>query len=703
MNNPPTDPPISDRAPIIPAESGFQRLKRRVFGGPKNLYDKAIFHQLTLISLLAWIGLGGDALSSASYGPQESIAVIKGHPHLVVALALATAATVFIISTAYSKLIELFPNGGGYGVATRLLGQRVGMISGCALLVDYVLTIAVSITACSLAIFSFLPLEWFVPDPAWVHEVAQLQRVAADKIPALTHDLTIASRNHWMLGVDITAIVGLMALNLRGVKESIVMLTPIFLVFVITHVILLGAGFLLHIPQMPETAQVVADGFHSDLGTIGLSGMALLLVSAYAMGGGTYTGIEAVSNALPLMREPRVQTAKRTMLYMAISLAVMASGLLMCYLLWNIQPSEGGKTMNAMLAEAVAVHFPAGKWFVVITLLSEGALLVVAAQTGFIGGPRVLANMAVDSWTPRRFASLSERLTTENGIVIMGVAALGMVLYAQGKISVLIVIYSINVFLSFALTMLGMTLLWLRRRAEPAIRFRRVALFGTGFALCATILIFTCWSQFQNGGSLALVVTGGLATLCLLIRSHYHLVNNKVAKLYATLGNLPPASTVSPGEPDAKQPTAVVLVGSFGGLGIHTTLNLFRAFPHHFKNLVFVSVGVVDSGDFKGADTVDELHKRTEETLAKYVAMANGMGIPASARFAVGTDAVEEATRLCLEVSKDFPKSTFFAGKIIFQRELWYQWLLHNDTAFSVQKRLHWEGKTMVVLPARIR
>ena len=126
---------------------------------------------------------------------------------------------------------------------------------------------------------------------------------------------------------------------------------------------------------------------------LGVTGLLLLLTRAYALGGGTYTGIEAVSNGLPIMREPRVQTAKRTMAYMAGSLAFTATGLLLCYLLWHVAPVEG-KTLNAVLVEGPAGGFPGGAAFVVLRLVSEGALLVVAAQAGFLDGPRVLANMA---------------------------------------------------------------------------------------------------------------------------------------------------------------------------------------------------------------------------------------------------------------------------------------------------------------------
>ena len=145
-----------------------------------------------------------------------------------------------------------------------------------------------------------------------------------------------------------------------------------------------------------------------------------------------------------------------------------------------------------------------------------------------------------------------------------------------------------------------------------------------------------------------------------------------------------------------------VLVGTYGGLGIHTTLNIFRAFPDHFRNLVFITVGVIDSGAFKGESAIELLRAQTEETLKKYVELARGMGIPATGQMAIGTDAVHEAQRICLDLARELPRTTFFAGKVIFQRERWYQRLLHNETAFAIQKRLQWAGQTMVIIPARV-
>ncbi len=672
----PTTPPASGPRerigsaplPVADEPSLLARTTRMVLGGPRDLRDRALFHSLTLVSFLAWIGLGADALSSSSYGPQEGYRVVRDHPHLALALAILTAGTVFLISSAYSRLIEVFPNGGGYGVASRMLGPRIGVISGCALMTDYVLTITVSIAAVGDAMFSFLPPGWL----AW-------------KFPG-----------------EAAVIMGLIVLNLRGVKESIVWLTPIFILFVLVHIVLIGGGLILHLDAAGAVATRVADGFNTDISGIGAFGMLMLLLKAYALGGGTYTGIEAVSNALPLLREPRVATAKRTMMYLAISLAITAGGLVLCYLLWDV-PDVPGKTSNAVLAEQVGAHLPWGGGFVISVLLTEAALLVVAAQAGFIGGPRVLANLAVDSWMPHRFAALSERLNTDNGILIMGVLALGGLWWTGGDITTLVVMYAINVFLSFSLTMLGMIRWWIRAKDTLSVKIRRLALFGAGFIICLTILIVTAWQEFNRGGSTALIVTGLLTSLCLLIHAHYQLTISKLRKLFSDLGNQPrsPTAPVTPFDPKAH--TAVVLVGGYGGLGIHTVLNVFKTFPHVYKNLVFISVGVVDSGAFKGEDTVDELRERTQENLVKYVELANGLGVPSTFRMAIGTDAVDEVETLCLAVAKEFPRSTFFAGKIIFQRERWYHWLLHNNTANLVQKRLHWVGRTMVILPARLR
>ena len=660
----PVPPPLGADSPETLAE----RMRRTVFGKPRNLRDSNLFHSISLIPFLAWVGLGADGLSSSAYGPEEAFKTLGTHTYLAIGLALVTGITVAIISAAYRGIIEAFPHGGGgYLVASKLLGRSAGVVSGSALLVDYVLTITVSIAAAGDVIFSFLP----------------------------------ASCIGLKLPMEIGFIFALTALNIRGVRESAIALAPIFMVFVLSHAAVIVGGILAHASAIPATARAVSSGFANGIGTLGAGGMMLLFVHAYSLGGGTYTGIEAVSNGVPIMREPRVYTAKRTMLYMAVSLAFTAAGLLVCYLLWDVAPVPG-KTLNAVLVEKMTAHIPFGTPLAIITLLSEGVLLVVAAQAGFLDGPRVLANMAIDHWVPRRFAALSDRLTTQNGIVVMGAASLAALIYTGGDVGKLVVMYSINVFLTFSLSMFAMAKETIATRASLKHWRRKAGLFVVGFVMCATILAITVVEKFREGGWLTLLVTLGVVALCFLIRRHYRQVELQLAHLYHDVRQIETGS--QPPLPITKgaAPTACVLVPSYGGVGIHTVLNVFRAFPNHFQNLVFISVGVIDSGGFKGADGVEALDENTQTMLNQYGSLASTLGVPSTFRYAVGTDAVAEAERLCRQVMQEFPVVTFFGGKIVFAREQWYQRLLHNETAIAIQKRLYWHGATMVILPARV-
>src|SRR6266849_1428049 len=431
----PPPPPPEPEPPLPPTR--WQRFKRALLGGPKDVQDPLLFQHISLAAFLAWVGLGADGLSSSSYGPEEAFKALGEHQYLAVFLAALTALTVLILAASYSKIIEHFPfGGGGYVVATKLLGPRWGVVSGSALLVDYILTITTSIASGADAVFSSLPDNF-----------------------------------HFLkLPTEVVVIAALTVMNLRGVKESVTTLVPIFLTFVLTHAVVIVGGVFVHLGRASEVVEHVRTGLNHDLGTLGTFAVLALFMRAYSLGAGTYTGIEAVSNGLQIMREPRVATAKRTMFYMAVSLAVTAAGIILGYLLINVSPVPG-QTMNAVLTSKLAgswnvagLHF--GKWFVVITLLSEALLLFVAAQAGFIDGPRVMANMAHDSWLPHRFTALSDRLTMQNGVVL---------------------IYSINVFLTFSLSEMGMVRYWVQNRKKYPDWSRHIVIHIIGLVLCLSI------------------------------------------------------------------------------------------------------------------------------------------------------------------------------------------------------------------------
>lgn len=650
----------------------FERLKRLLVGAPRDIEDPKVHHRISLIAFMAWVGLGADGLSSSAYGPEETFKALGEHYYLAVVLALAMAATIFIISYAYSRIIEHFPlGGGGYVVATRLLGPRFGLLSGSALLIDYVLTISVSLAAGTDAFFSFLPPDY------------QPYKLAA--------------------AVGATAILTL--LNLRGVKESVTVLLPVFMLFIVTHAIVILGTIGIHMSDAPAVAREVTGKFQTGLSTLGWAGMAALCLRAYSMGAGTYTGIEAVSNGLAIMREPKVETGKRTMLYMALSLALTASGIILCYLLLHARP-EAGKTMNAVLIERFTAEsgwFGTGAWFVITALFAEAALLFVAAQAGFIDGPRVMANMANDGWLPHRFASLSDRLTVQDGILLMSGASLATLLYTGGNTGTLVLMYAINVFITFCLTEGSMIRFWLSNRVKYPDWNRKIVIHVMGFTLCFSILVVNTYEKFGEGGWVTLVATSALVALCYYIKHHYGKVQNNLKRLDEILVELPQEPEPAPAvKLDKKAPTAVLLVGAYRGLGVHCLLAVQRLFPTYFKNFIFVSVGVVDSVTFHGVEAVDEVRERTEAALKKYVELARGWGLAADYRLALGVDVVDEAEQLCHQIVKDYPRCIVFAGKLVFEREGWSQRLLHNETAFQLQRRLQFSGLNSMVLPVRV-
>jgi hypothetical protein len=295
-----------------------------------------------------------------------------------------------------------------------------------------------------------------------------------------------------------------------------------------------------------------------------------------------------------------------------------------------------------------------------------------------------------------------ERLTTQNGILIMGGSALAALLYSRGDVRHLVVMYSINVFLTFSLSMLGMARSLFSRRGSEEPWKKEFTLFAGGFLFCFTILVVTVFEKFGEGGWVTLLVTGTIISLCFLVRRHYRTTNAKLSQLYAILSEIPRVTDKAPAPLNPNEPTAAVLVGGYTGLGIHTTLAAFREFPGKFKNVVFISVGAVDSGAFKGEDAVELLKEKVQKELEKYVDLMSGQGVPATYKLAVGTDVVSELERLCLEVAREFPQVTYFAGQLVFQSERWYQSILHNETAYILEKRLHLAGRAMVIIPGRV-
>ena len=601
--------------------STTERIRKIFVGKARDLKDENIFEKVTLVAIMAWIGLGSDGLSSSCYGPEEAYRALGNYHGMTIFIALAVVVTIAIISSSYSQIIKLFPSGGGgYQVASKLLSPRIGMISGSSLIVDYVLTIAISVASGVDAIFSNFPAAFQV----------------------------------YKLWTTLAIIFLLLLLNLRGVKESVLSLMPIFIVFLLTHLFAIIYPILFHTNDFINLVPEATREFKHASNSIGTFGVLLILARAYSMGAGTYTGIEAVSNSMVILKEPRVKTGIATMRLMAFSLGITVLGLMAAYSLFHLKHIPG-KTMNANLLEAMTAGW--NKWigetFVIITLISEAALLFVGAQTGFLGGPRIISNMAQDNWFPRRFSVLSDRLVTQNGLILMAVAASFVLLVTGGNVTMLVVLYSINVFITFTLSQAGMVRHWWQVKKREGYWIPKLLINGLGLLLTVSILFTVVFVKFTEGGWLTILITSSLIFFVMRVKNHYVRAAKLISRLDHKMlrqvegamlswekGNRPMP------EIDPESHTACICVNDFNGVGINTFLKIREDFEN-YKNFIFISVGMVDTGNFKGEEELQNLEDNVKYNLKKYEELAHAYGCFADSYYAIGclsytSDAADE-------------------------------------------------------------
>ena len=555
----------------------YDKLRRVVIGAPLDPLSQTTRQHIALAAFIAWVGLGADGLSSSAYGPEEAFKALGAHTHLGLFMALATAATVFVIALAYNQVIELFPTGGGgYRVATSLIGPRAGLVSGAALIVDYVLTIAISVASGVDALFSLLP----------------------------------AAIGHFKLATELLLVVVLLVLNMRGMKESIRLLLPIFVGFFVTHLLLIVYGVLGHsqgltlvVPDaLAESKKLVHD--------IGWVAALSLFLRAYSLGRRDLHRHRGGLEQRPdLARAGGAHRQADDVLHGA--LARVHGG--RHHPAVSAVAGEAGRRPDAERRGIRQHHRQprpvAGinQVALLLVLVFEAGLLFVAANTGFLGGPAVLSNMAADSWLPHQFRHLSTRLVTQNGIVIMGLAALGILLWSGGKVDLLVVLYSINVFLTFSLSLLGLCIYWWRKRKTDSRWSYRFVLSGLGLAVTSGILVVTTVEKFGEGGWVTVVITSLVIALCLAIHRHYDEVKARLKEVdeIFSAARCPTCENPPPLVPEA--PTAVFMVGSSRGGGLHTVLWVQRLFPDHFKNFVFISAKAVDAQSYGGAEQIKKL------------------------------------------------------------------------------------------------
>lgn len=640
-----------------------------VVGSARDPFDPATKQRIGLVTLLAWAGFGANGLSSACYGPEKAFLALGEHTELAPALALVTMLTVFLVAAAHAQLIKLFPSGGGgYRIAKELLGPGFGLVSGAALLIDYILAVVVSVVSGTDAIFSALP----------------------------------AAAQAYKLYVELVLTALLILLNLRGMRESIRLLLPVMIGFLVLHGGLILSGIFM---QSGHLAHAVTDSAQQTFAlsqATGITFTAAIFLRAYAFGGSTYTGVDAVSNNVNLLAEPRIRTGTHTSFYVALSLALTAGGLIFLYSLWPTPPSTS-RTLNAVVFDAVIRQWQLGPatsdtllW---LTLAFEGGVLLVAANSIFIFAPSLLGYMASDSWLPHRFRNLSNQLVRSNGVYFIGICALILLLLTGGDVKPLLVLFSINVFLSLALSKLGLCRHWWRSRTENRLWPLRLTLAATSFAITGGLLFLTLTEKFLDGGWVTCCLTLLVIAACIAIKRHYRWVKQKRREMDAIFLPVVDAFENAPEIPaDSSLPSAIFFVTEHLGSAMHELLWVQRLFPERFRNIVFVSVLEIDAKALGAADIRIAAEEKVEKTLQALERFCQGNGLGTARYIGYGTDPVEELDRLTIRVVEEFPDSVCFASKFILPMNRWITEWLHNQTTAALQHRLHLQAIPLVIL-----
>ncbi|KRK39284.1 APC family permease [Levilactobacillus parabrevis] len=398
----------------------WRYLKRVLIGKPLKTMDEG-GQALTKFKALAL--LSSDALSSVAYGTEQITTVLITLSAAALMYQLWVAALVlillFAITLSYQQIIHAYPSGGGaYVVASTNWGQSAGLVAGGSLLVDYMLTVAVSTTSGTEAITS--------------------------AIPALSP---------YSVLISVLIVIGIMLLNLRGMRESAAFLTGPVYFFILMIFIMIGVGF-----YNIVTGNIT---YHASAQLGGsVSGMTLLLfLRAFSSGSSSLTGVEALSNAVPNFKKPKSHNAAATLAIMATILAIFFAGITFLSYYMGVRP-QAGQTVLSQIASGVFGH---GVIYYVLQL-STALILAVAANTGFSAFPILAYNLAKDKFLPHAYLDRGDRLGYSNGIISLAVGAIVLIFIFHGQTTLLIPLYAIGVFVPFVLSQSGMIIHWFRTR-----------------------------------------------------------------------------------------------------------------------------------------------------------------------------------------------------------------------------------------------
>lgn len=503
--------------------------------------------------------LSSDAISSVAYATESCMGVLilagLSSLHLVLPISIAIVVLLAIVAISYSQTIPAYPNGGGsYIVAKDNLGVNAGLVAAAALLIDYVLTVSVSV-ASGVQNLASIPAFNFLTGP------------------------------HLEALVDVGLVIVITMVNLRGVRESgsIFAIPTYFFIFSAILMIVLGFfdAFVLH--HQPLVAQFHVINNQAVHATESVS--LFLILRAFASGCSAMTGVEAISNGVPAFKKPEARNARITLMWMAIVLGVLFSGIAILTLSYGIAPDPSGAT--TVIAQLSSRIF-SGPLAFMYPLFQIGILLILtlAANTSYADFPRLASLLARDNFLPHQFAFRGDRLAFSIGIVVLAIMASILLLVFDGSVNHLIDLYAVGVFMSFTLSQGGMVLHWWRLRATKKTWLRSAIINGTGALTTALVALIIAVTKFASGAWIVVVLIPLLVFMFTSINKHYKRVEQE-------------RTTNIPASPTDIKHMFIVPIAGMDRVSIQS-LSYARSITH---NVIAVHVSI---------DDADECHVREE-------------------------------------------------------------------------------------------
>ena len=617
---------------------------RRVLIGQPFRSDK-LAHTL-LPKRIALPVFASDAMSSVAYAPEEIFLVLSVAGLSAYAMApwigVAVGLVMLVVVASYRQNVHAYPSGGGdYEVVTTNLGPTAGLTVASALLVDYVLTVAVSMASAMSNIGSAVPF------------VAQ-------------HKVAFA----------VCAIVVLTAINLRGIRESGTAFAIPTYAFIAGMFIMLGWGlFQIHVLGRPLQAESAAFELQSEHGDILGFALVFLVARAFSSGCAALTGVEAISNGVPAFRKPKSRNAATTLLMLGGIAVTLLMGIILLAVDTGVKiaarPAEQlvgapadyhQKTLVAQLAGTVFHDFPLGLYLIAgVTAL----ILVLAANTAFNGFPVLGSILAQDRFLPRQLHTRGDRLAFSNGILFLALAAIAFIVAFRAEVTALIQLYIVGVFVSFTLSQIGMVRHWnrhLRTEDDPAERRRMIrsrTINTIGFIATGSVLIVVLVTKFLAGAWIAIVAMSGLFILMKAINRHYNAVTRELTPTKEQEGDI-----VLP-----SRNHAVVLVSSMQ-LPVLRALAYARATRPDVLEALTVNVDDTETRRLTRAWEESDINVPLKVVASPYREV---------------TGPVLDYVR---RISKEAPRTvvTVFVPEYVVGH--WWEGLLHNQTALRLKTRL---------------